>query len=61
MNIKNQNIVMEIKELDECNSVEEENIEDNCEEIISSTNVDGLLIGGASLNPETFTKIYNLS
>ena len=32
MNIKNQNIVMEIKELDECNSVEEENIENTCEE-----------------------------
>ncbi len=28
---------------------------------ISSNNVDGLLIGGASLNSETFTKIYNLS
>ena len=34
---------------------------DNCEEIISSNDVDGLLIGGASLNPETFYKIYNLS
>ena len=34
---------------------------DNCEEIISSTDVDGLLIGGASLNSETFSKIYNLS
>ncbi len=34
---------------------------DNCEEIISSTDVDGLLIGGASLNSETFYKIYNLS
>lgn len=34
---------------------------DNCEEIISLTNVDGLLIGGASLNSETFSKIYNLS
>ena len=34
---------------------------DNCEEIISSTKVDGLLIGGASLNSETFSKIYNLS
>ena len=34
---------------------------DNCEEIISSNNVDGLLIGGASLNSETFSKIYNLS
>ena len=33
---------------------------DNCEEIISSNGVDGLLIGGASLNPETFYKIYNL-
>ena len=33
---------------------------DNCEEIISSNDVDGLLIGGASLNPETFYKIYNL-
>ena len=33
----------------------------NCEEIISSTDVDGLLIGGASLNSETFSKIYNLS
>ena len=26
-----------------------------------STDVDGLLIGGASLNSETFYKIYNLS
>ena len=34
---------------------------ENCEEIISSNNVDGLLIGGASLDPETFSKIYNLS
>ncbi len=34
---------------------------DNCEEIISSNDVDGLLIGGASLNSETFSKIYNLS
>jgi len=34
---------------------------DNCEEIISSIDVDGLLIGGASLNSETFSKIYNLS
>ena len=34
---------------------------DNCEEIISSNDVDGLLIGGASLNSETFYKIYNLS
>ena len=33
----------------------------NCEEIISLTDVDGLLIGGASLNSETFSKIYNLS
>ena len=33
----------------------------NCEEIISSNDVDGLLIGGASLNSETFSKIYNLS
>ena len=33
----------------------------NCEEIISSNGVDGLLIGGASLNSETFSKIYNLS
>ena len=33
----------------------------NCEEIISSSGVDGLLIGGASLNSETFSKIYNLS
>ena len=33
---------------------------DNCEQIISSNNVDGLLIGGASLNSETFSKIYNL-
>ena len=33
----------------------------NCEEILSSGEVDGLLIGGASLNPDTFTKIYNLS
>jgi len=34
---------------------------DNCEEIISSNDVDGLLIGGASLNSETFSKIYNSS
>ena len=34
---------------------------ENCEEINSLTNVDGLLIGGASLNSETFSKIYNLS
>ena len=33
----------------------------NCEEILSSDNVDGLLIGGASLDSETFSKIYNLS
>ena len=33
----------------------------NCEEILSSSKVDGLLIGGASLDPETFAKIYNLS
>jgi triosephosphate isomerase len=34
---------------------------DNCEEIISSSYVDGLLIGGASLNSETFSKIYKIS
>ena len=34
---------------------------DNCEEIYSSDKVDGLLIGGASLDSNTFTKIYNLS
>ena len=34
---------------------------DNSEEIISSSGVDGLLIGGASLNSETFSKIYNSS
>ena len=34
---------------------------DNCEDILSSNNVDGLLIGGASLDSETFTKIYNFS
>ena len=34
---------------------------ENCEEILSSDNVDGLLIGGASLDSETFSKIYNLS
>jgi len=34
---------------------------ENCEEILSSNNVDGLLIGGASLDPETFSKIYNFS
>ena len=33
----------------------------NCEDILSSDKVDGLLIGGASLDPDTFTKIYNLS
>ena len=34
---------------------------DNSEEILSSNNVDGLLIGGASLDSDTFSKIYNLS
>mgnify|MGYP002037791273 CR=1 FL=1 len=34
---------------------------DNCKEIYSSDNVDGLLIGGASLDPNTFTEIYNMS
>ena len=34
---------------------------ENCEDILSSNNVDGLLIGGASLDPETFSKIYNFS
>jgi len=34
---------------------------DNCKEIYSSNKVDGLLIGGASLNSNTFTKIYNMS
>ena len=34
---------------------------DNAEEILSSASVDGLLIGGASLDSETFSKIYNLS
>ena len=34
---------------------------DNAEEILSSDSVDGLLIGGASLDSETFSKIYNLS
>ena len=34
---------------------------ENCEDISSSNNVDGLLIGGASLDPNTFSKIYNLS
>ena len=34
---------------------------ENCKEIISLTDVDCLLIGGASLNSETFSKIYNLS
>ena len=33
----------------------------NCEEILSASNVDGLLIGGASLDSENFSKIYNLS
>tara|TARA_Y100001970_G_C14049292_1_gene758043 strand:+ start:90 stop:818 length:729 start_codon:yes stop_codon:yes gene_type:complete len=33
---------------------------DNCKEIYCSDQVDGLLIGGASLNSETFTKIYNM-
>ena len=33
----------------------------NCEDILSSSEVDGLLIGGASLDPDTFSKIYNLS
>ena len=34
---------------------------ENCEDILSSNNVDGLLIGGASLDPDTFSKIYNIS
>ena len=34
---------------------------DNAEEILSSSYVDGLLIGGASLNPDNFSNIYNLS
>ncbi len=34
---------------------------DNCKEIYSSSKVDGLLIGGASLDSNTFTKIYNMS
>ena len=34
---------------------------ENCKEILSSDNVDALLIGGASLDSETFSKIYNLS
>ena len=34
---------------------------DNSEEILSSDYVDGLLIGGASLDSETFSKIYNFS
>ena len=34
---------------------------DNCEDILSCNNVDGLLIGGASLDPDTFSKIYNIS
>jgi triosephosphate isomerase len=33
----------------------------NCEDILSSREVDGLLIGGASLDPDTFSNIYNLS
>ena len=33
---------------------------DNAEEILSSSYVDGLLIGGASLNPDNFSNIYNL-
>ena len=34
---------------------------DNYREIYSSNQVDGLLIGGASLDSNTFTKIYNMS
>ena len=34
---------------------------DNCKEIYSSDKVDGLLIGGASLDSNIFTKIYNMS
>ena len=41
------------------NDLEEKNEE--YEEILSSSEVDGLLIGGASLDPDTFSKIYNLS
>ena len=32
----------------------------NCKEIMSSLEVDGLLIGGASLDPDIFSKIYNI-
>ena len=34
---------------------------DNCGRNFSSSHVDGLLIGGASLDPEIFLNIYNLS
>tara|TARA_B100001057_G_scaffold500089_1_gene613395 strand:- start:353 stop:1081 length:729 start_codon:yes stop_codon:yes gene_type:complete len=34
---------------------------ENCRDILSSSEVDGLLIGGASLDSDTFSKIYNLS
>ena len=34
---------------------------DNYKEIYSSAQVDGLLIGGASLDANTFTEIYNMS
>ena len=34
---------------------------ENYKEIYSSTQVDGLLIGGASLDANTFTEIYNMS
>jgi len=34
---------------------------DNCKEIYFSEQVDGLLIGGASLDSDTFAKIYNMS
>ena len=34
---------------------------DNCKDIYSLSEVDGLLIGGASLDSKTFTKIYNMS
>ena len=34
---------------------------ENYKETYNSSQVDGLLIGGASLNHSTFTKIYNMS
>ena len=32
---------------------------DNCKDLMSQNDIDGGLVGGASLDPETFSKIVN--